>query len=325
MVGSRKIKGYYPFPISLPRNNNNMNETYLYIKEHKGKGINNDNKTLFVTNAPYMRGIKTSLLLKSIFNRFGDVEDVTVIENARDNINDSSNLEDSGLILKDDRYAWIEDKDNEGKYAHVIFVSKDDLKNALQAIFYSKEGKKGASIDEEEISNLKSQSNNNDMDDNDNDGKECKCKLLKRYQQNKPSRDKLMDECNKIMITFQQLEEEEKRQQSLETNNKPDDDGFIAVTYNTKNISKVGTKTTMETPIVESAANGTQVMMKRRKSSKRSRNSNNKVKGSQELADFYKFQMRDSRKRNVDDLKTRFEEDLANVKKLKAMKQYRPF
>jgi len=306
MAGSRKIpKGYYPLCIYLPPNNT---ESYIYFKEHKSKG-NDNSKTLFVTNVPYIRGIKTSLLLKSIFNRFGDVDDVTVIKSTP-----NENMQsDDGLILKDDTYFWLDDNNDEGKFAHVSFASKDDLKNAIYAL-YGKMGKKGVTIHDEEIHNLKSQSNTEEST------------LLNRYKQSKISRDALMEECNKVISKFQQLEEEEKRQQSLDLN-QPDNDGFITVTYNTKNISKVGTKTNMETSITEAASNNTQAMMKRRKNSKRSRHSHNKdkMKGSNEMNDFYRFQMRDSRKRNLDDLKSRFEEDLMNVKKLKGMKQYRPF
>merc|ERR1711862_893705 len=95
IMSKSKIKGYYPLCIYLPPN---KNKSFLYIKEHKGSNSSSsvknsvNNKTLFLTNAPYVRGIRTSLLLKSLFNLFGDVDDVTVVRNARDTTNMINNI-----------------------------------------------------------------------------------------------------------------------------------------------------------------------------------------------------------------------------------------
>lgn len=327
---STNINGYYPFRIFLPANNA---ESFVYVKEHKGSAANKEkgsNKTLFLTNAPYVTGVRTSLLLKSIFNRFGDVEHVTVVRNARDTaaITSSSNAEDEFLrsSTTDNNTSWLEDYQNdEGKFAHVTFVSREEMKNALRAI-YGKEGKKGVVIEEEEVCNLMSQSKA--LDENTNHTfKPTNCALLNRYKESIIPRTKLMETCNKIMESFQNLEEEERKQKNIDNAKTPDDDGFITVTY--KNTSKIGTKTTMETPLLQVAKQSTAVVQHLRKKSNSKRNRTNSktklVDGSSELKDFYRFQMRDSRKRNLDDLKHRFEEDLLNVKKMKMMKQYRPF
>jgi len=60
--------------------------------------------------------------------------------------------------------------------------------------------------------------------------------------------------------------------------------------------------------------------MKRARSAKE-----NLVKGSDELKDFFRFQMRESKKRGMEELKTRFEDDLKRVKRMKEQMMYRPF
>ena len=47
--------------------------------------------------------------------------------------------------------------------------------------------------------------------------------------------------------------------------------------------------------------------------------------GASELQDFYRFQRKETRKRNVQDLREKFEEDLKKVKKMKEERQYKPF
>ena len=54
-------------------------------------------------------------------------------------------------------------------------------------------------------------------------------------------------------------------------------------------------------------------------------NAKKKFSGADELHDFYRFQRRDNRKRNLEDLRKQFEEDLRRVKRMKQEKQYRPF
>ena len=63
-------------------------------------------------------------------------------------------------------------------------------------------------------------------------------------------------------------------------------------------------------------------------SSKRNRkrkSNNNIISGADELTDFYRYQMKHTRKVEVQELKKRFEEDLVRVRKMKEERAYRPF
>ena len=79
------IKGYLPVRITFPSSEDVDNEssssfadeTFMFVKEH------HTGPTLFVCNAPNFPGIKTQILLKSLFGRFGSVARVTVVANPR--------------------------------------------------------------------------------------------------------------------------------------------------------------------------------------------------------------------------------------------------
>ena len=114
-----------------------------------------------------------------------------------------------------------------------------------------------------------------------------------------------------------------------------DDDGFITVSYT----ANVGDRVAMEeNGILRTATTGgggkgggggergaargkrgTEAM-KRARSAK-----GNLVKGSDELKDFYRFQKRESKKRGMEEFKSRFQDDLRRVKKMKEQNMYRPF
>lgn len=52
---------------------------------------------------------------------------------------------------------------------------------------------------------------------------------------------------------------------------------------------------------------------------------NNITKGSDELQDFYRFQLKESKKRGLEDLKGRIQEDLKRVRQMTEDKKFRPF
>jgi ribosomal RNA-processing protein 7 len=113
------------------------------------------------------------------------------------------------------------------------------------------------------------------------------------------------------MAAFEDQEAEAERRAKLAAE-QPDDDGFITVTHGST--PSFGAANDFE----EEKHN-----VHRRKAGKRSRK--RKATGADELSDFYRFQLKETRKKEVQDLKARFVEDLKKVKKLKEEKAYRPF
>jgi ribosomal RNA-processing protein 7 len=139
--------------------------------------------------------------------------------------------------------------------------------------------------------------------------------VAKRYKEScqfLKSRAQLLEECNSVMQAYEDAEEA-KRLAHEAHKAQPDDDGFVTVSYS----KAVGSKVDFE----ESA---TATTPSRRKGNKRSRKKK-EAAGSTELQDFYRFQRADNRKRTMEDLRRKFEEDVRKVKRLKEEKQYRPF
>ena len=128
------------------------------------------------------------------------------------------------------------------------------------------------------------------------------------------SRDALLQECNAVMREFEDREEAD-RQAREAAADVPDDDGFVTVTYATQ--PAVGSE------LLEDTVRGQQ-QQRRKKGQKRARKKK-KVSGSSELSNFYRFQTKEKRKRSLQDLRRKFEDDLEQVKRMKEDKQYRPF
>jgi ribosomal RNA-processing protein 7 len=132
------------------------------------------------------------------------------------------------------------------------------------------------------------------------------------------SRERILQECNAVMAEYEQAEEA-KRHAIAAAKTKPDDDGFVTVTYNTA----VGSKMDLEQTVT-----GHNDHNHRRKSGqKRSRSRKQKQQQQQQqgLPDFYRFQRKEQRQRTMDELRQQFQQDLDRVQRLKEEKQYKPF
>ena len=126
---------------------------------------------------------------------------------------------------------------------------------------------------------------------------------------------------------------------------RPDQDGFVTVTHNKKKTSTSSSMTMMTATssigLEEDGIGGAGRQRGGRQrggggrgmgddgSSKRNRSkrksNNNIISGADELTDFYRYQMKLTRKVEVQELKKRFEEDLVRVQKMKEERAYRPF
>jgi ribosomal RNA-processing protein 7 len=246
----------------------------------------------------------------------------------------------------------------QGRYAHVVFTSAVEMKRTLtrlsQVMISSTNTTSKDDIDDEEEhnslpgivldrlevqtlmdetdqwnktrskkGNRKNISNDSDDDDNEQLSEELKkssiARIAHRYRTSVTkvaiSRDELLERCNAIMARFEDAEERERRAREMaSSSNEPDEDGFVTV----RNASVT---TSMAMVHEEQGALSSN---ERRKGSKRNRKKK-KGLGASELPDFYRFQTKESRKRSLQDLRVKFEEDLAKIKRLKEDHMYQPF
>jgi ribosomal RNA-processing protein 7 len=350
------IKGYLPVRLKIPTKDASdetvQDETYFYVKEHQS-GNTNDKKsscTLFVANAPVVPSVRTKLLLKSIFGRYGDLDRVTVIPSPRQHKSESSAAQhaDPAEILS----SWttkfhvptcLGPIHCEGKFAHVIFTSNKEMRRTLKSLMQvmSEAGDDddlpGLSLDKIEIQTLADESarqyrqeqrleDDSDAEDDDDDADDIDTnkhgkkltgilKVAERYRVScsRLARAALLEECNNVMEDFEDAEEQDRIARDA-ASNEPDGDGFVTVSYT----AQVGSKRELE-----QSTNSGGSEARRRKGQKRSRKK--KENGAGELEDFYRFQTKEHRKQSLQELRERFEEDLAKVKKMKEENQYHPF
>ncbi|KAL7553531.1 hypothetical protein ACHAWF_016841 [Thalassiosira exigua] len=217
----------------------------------------------------------------------------------------------------------------DGKFAHVVFASSKEMKKALKAL--NKEISKGGDgyavgLDDDKMERLKretaellsDESKESGDDGSDDEGEECEeltgiratAAQARMKAGRHISRQKLMQMCNEAMASFETEEAEAERKAKL-AGEQPDEDGFVTVTH--KSAPSFGAANDLE-----------EDRHHRRKAGKRNRKRKG-GSGADELTDFYRFQMKETRMREVQDLKKRFEEDLAKVKKMKEERAYRPF
>lgn len=348
------IKGYLPLRLKLPSGPDGPEETFFYVKEHQSpstvdstnspadggtkKRQRSRSDTLFVINAPVVPPVQTDRLLKSLFGRYGEVKRVTVVKSPPKKAAPDQQKPLTSFL--EDRFAtpsFLARVSSQGKFAHVVFTSNNEMKRALQSLHdimtdrRNDDGLTGLSMDSLEIRTL--------TDDNDNEEEEeplagtdkddIKLKTTKRLVHSAVfrvaeryrrscrglDRDKLMDECNAVMQEYEDAEEQDRRTREADAN-QPDEDGFVTVSYS----SQVGSKRELEVDRRSTVATD----QRQRRGHKRSRKKKD-ANGSSELTDFYRFQTKVNRKKSVQELRERFEQDLARVQRMKEERQYKPF
>jgi len=138
----------------------------------------------------------------------------------------------------------------------------------------------------------------------------------KRSSHSHSNRSKLLEECNAVMQAYEDAEED-KRLASEAARSVPDEDGFVTVSYANNNTNTAAAAAALEQSLTATTPS-------RRKGNKRTRKKKEAV-GAAQQTDFYRFQRADTRKRTMEDLRRKFEEDVRKVKRLKEEKEYRPF
>ena len=311
------IKGYLPIRLTLPSPEEDLDDTFFYVKEHFAAEKN----TLFVANAPVVPGIQTRILLRSLLGRYGEVERVTVVANPRKSMEDVS---ESMVWTNVTAPSFLGPIHAEGKFAHVVFVSPKEMKKAIKGlveVMSAKEPFPGLSLEKLEIQTLQDETDRKEVGNDDNDNDDAPKPRLTgilavadRYRKahEKLSRDLLLKECNAVMEQYEDAEEKDRLARE-NAKREPDKDGFTQVTYST---TKVGSKRDLE--------DGVTTTNNRRGGSKRNRTKKD-VNGASSQADFYRFQTKEVRKNNLQNLRLKFEEDLAKVKRMKEEREYKPF
>jgi ribosomal RNA-processing protein 7 len=308
------IKGYLPVRLTLPSSEESPDDTFFYVKEHFAAEKN----TLFVANAPVVTGIRTRILLRSLLGRYGDVERVIVVANPRMSKEVSESMAWTTITAP----SFFGPNHSEGRFAHVVFISSKEMKKAmkgLEKVMSSKKDFPGLSLEKLEIQTLQDETVRKESGDDENDNGELTEPLTgilavaDRYRKahNNINRHILLEECNAVMQQYEDAEDEDRI--ARETAKRvPDEDGFTKVTYST---TKIGSKRELEVGVTTT---------NNRRGSKRSR-TKKEGNGASSQADFYRFQTKEVRKNTLQNLRVKFEEDLAKVKKMKEEREYRPF
>ncbi|KAI8886117.1 hypothetical protein K501DRAFT_244607 [Backusella circina FSU 941] len=125
------------------------------------------------------------------------------------------------------------------------------------------------------------------------------------YEYSRPDPVELQQDVDTFMHKFK-ADEYEKERQELERMNQMDDDGFTVVVRHKKQKNTDGS--------ISVAAVSTDMAEAQRHKSKK-----------KELVNFYRFQMRDKKQKELNDLRKRFEEDKAKIAHLKQNRKFKPY
>ncbi|XP_048755799.2 ribosomal RNA-processing protein 7 homolog A-like [Ostrea edulis] len=122
------------------------------------------------------------------------------------------------------------------------------------------------------------------------------------YENNVCNTQKLQTEIDKFMEAYDEEQEREKNL-ALEQEGMPDEEGWVKVTRHGKNKGAPRTET-----------------MERKVTAKDKRKQTEK-----ELRNFYAFQMRESKRDSIAELRKKFEEDKQRISLMKASRKFRPY
>lgn len=344
------IKGYIPVRIELPpiilRSSDDIDQqhqrhtftSFIYVKEHapKSHSAADDGdsaaRTLFIANCPANGPIPTDAYLRAIFESSfdADIVRVTVVQDPRHTSAATATGTPNDMFFRqttnhlDDNDIYSRRK-GDGTFAHVVFASSKEMKRVMKKLVVNREQQPlrlenvvihRLSDDEEQLKGIHA------------------IAARAHYKAGRHmSRQELMQLCNDVMTSYEH-EEEEMINKAKSAKDQPDEDGFVTVTHNKKKTSSSSSMTMMTTTSsIELEEDGGIGGGRQRGggigggSSKRNRKrkNDNVISGADKLTDFYRYQMKQSRKVEVQDLKKRFEEDLVRVQKMKEERAYRPF
>ncbi|EXJ66509.1 uncharacterized protein A1O5_10178 [Cladophialophora psammophila CBS 110553] len=290
----REIGGCIALPLQLHASGSFPREAthYLYLKPHDPKIPDEDTpRSLFLVNIPVCA---TEQSLKHLFTtqlEGGRIQEIYFSENApgkqpvpaKKSSRKRKRMTVEEIEAGLDKYSLPNVFDSEiqksGATAIVVFVDKASMELTLKAAA-RRAAKSGTSITWEDVARLGS----NEMP-----------RLgLTRYEHHKslqyPSRKDLLRSVNAYMTTYSQLEESRSRDNARKRAI-PDEDGFITVTRGSRGSARI-----------EEAKESAEKQKEKAKA----------------LEDFYRFQTRERRKQEQEEIVKRFEEDKRKVEEMRA-------
>lgn len=325
------IKSYLPLRIQISDDQNNEYSVFMYIKEQSVGKKGERSNVLFVCNAIALRPRDSTLsisssdlqsfdeyALKYIFNKYGNVQKVICAAAPGQGELGGASLESVNS------HSYVPKR---LPFAHVTFSSYKDVKKVL-----SRASQGSLQLSRMECNEIVDHWNelreNDDSSNSDDESVENEftkpesligiAAVVARYKSRISDRAELADQCDEIMAKFEASEEEER--QAMLNSGEPDNDGFITIT---RDSNLVGRKRSSQELNDNMKGDEVEAHGLKRKGSKRSRK-RKEGRGTSELKDFYRFQTRESKRKEVVDLRQRFEEDLQSIKRMKEQKQFNP-
>jgi Ribosomal RNA-processing protein 7 (RRP7) C-terminal domain len=314
--------------------------------------------TLFVANCPNVANIPTKRLLQAIFGQYGEVVRVTCIANPRSAANGGSgplnghcervpwnataNLTTVSSHWTDNIAppSYFQYNRDGPQFAHVVFATSKDLQQTLRALSHAMASSSSTSstttdpvieISALELQTLRDDEDNADDDDNgrNTDTTSGILAVAARYRASlhSCSANDLMEECNRVVADHEEALAAAQKQRAMAAS-KPDEDGFVTVSYSNNTVGESAMNMNDNEENVEhvrassasakaAAASGRAGGRLRAVTALGRRRKKKTLGGAQPLPDFYRFQMRESKQKSVHELRRRFAQDVERVQRQK--------
>eukprot|EP00903_Cladosiphon_okamuranus_P008193 g7889.t1 len=196
------------------------------------------------------------------------------------------------------------------RFAHVCFSSAKGVQRALRVEEFSSITSRRDSEATADGFGAQNGTTDPEEESRDEDGDQTcgYAALIQQHRRKFPPRQALQLEVDATMQRFEKGEAEREAERKALLEKPEDDDGFVTVTYKRKR----GRKSSGNHGL---PAHGGGVVASEAKK---------KRKGAGELSDFYRFQMRETRREQLASLRSKFEQDKARVAKMKEQRKFRP-
>ncbi|OMH82985.1 Ribosomal RNA-processing protein-like protein [Zancudomyces culisetae] len=328
------VNGYTIIPI-LQNTKNPEIRSYIYVKQHSNGNMAGEmnfpeNRTLFVYNLPVY---STKKDVEMVFRKLAGVKVVEVFFNGIIGVDGINNEGEKWKILenlkaKEKEAANASGKRRRGKRdagknkteggvdskgiqriesgstAHVVLAKTEDIEKVLCSV-----------MDEKRIPVVWRAEDGKDVEE---------YRGIQRYkfeyQKIRPELDTVQKEVDLFMQKFEAAEYEREKAISAQRN-VPDEDGFVTVSYSNKN--RKGAFDSMGGANADiSMVTGSSMTVTGNKALSEKLAAKKKK---MEHATFYRWQQRENKKQEINDLRKKFEDDKAKIEQLKAKRRFKPY